>query len=98
MKEKYFVICGTHSEYIEFAMRKCNEIDGISMSNFIFINDVMLLKGYQNPHGWFYGTWYKLPNLQDILVQLLTSTHGTTSHFVEINEKAIELRKQCTKG
>jgi len=94
MNERYFVICGTHNEFVEFINRKCNEIDGISLSNFVFINDVLLLKGYQNPHGWFYGTWYNLPNLQDILTQLMLSTVGSsTRHFVEINEKAMEIRK-----
>ena len=98
MNEHYFIICGTGQEFQDFIIRKAGEMwtsgdTSISMSNFVWVRSREQLMGIRNPHGWFYGTWYDLPDLQDIMTQLVLSTDGITAHFVDINTKAREIRK-----
>lgn len=98
MNDRFFVVCGTRQEFQDFIIRKAAELwtegnTSVGMSNFVWVNDVTKLLGHRNAHGWFYGTWYNLPDLQDILTNLTIYTDGSTSHFVKINEQARELRK-----
>ena len=98
MSDRFFVVCGTRQEFQEFITRKAGEmwIEGhtsVGMSNFVWVKDRNQLMGIRNPHGWFYGTWYDLPDLQDIMTQLIISTDGITAHLVDINLKAREIRK-----
>lgn len=99
MNDRFFVVCGTRQEFQEFITRKCTEEwtagnNSIGMSNFVYIDNALKLKGIRNPHGWFYGTWYKLEDLHNILVQLMVATDdGTQQKFVELRHMAEQIRK-----
>ena len=98
MSDKFFVVCGTRQEFQDFIIRKSAELwtegnTSISMSNFVWVSSRKQLMGIRNPHGCFYGTWYNLEDLQDIMTQLIVSTDGNAGHFVKINEQAKEIRK-----
>jgi hypothetical protein len=98
MKDKFFVVSGNRKQFDEFILRKAGELwmsgyTHISLSNFIHVSNADKLMGQRNCHGWFVGTWYDLPDLQDILKVLIVRTDGSTSHFVKINELAREIRE-----
>lgn len=99
MTEKYFVICGTRQEFQFFITRKATEMwtqghTHISLSNFVYVDDVIKMKGCRNPHGWFYGTWYNHTNLYEVITQLMVSTDTHNPKFIELHEEAVRLRKE----
>ena len=98
MTEKYFVICGNRQEFQDFIVKKSADLwllghTSISMSNFVYVDDVMKLKGIQNPHGWFYGTWCDHTNLGEIIQQLCISSTTYNDSLRNIKLQAEEYRK-----
>lgn len=74
MSNKYFVIAGNRSEYMEFVTKKVNECvksgQFISYTDFVYVDGVESLKGYSNPKGWFVGSWREKKGINEIIVQL----------------------------
>lgn len=74
MNDKYFVISGNHYQYLDFVKKKVSEgwpnNTSLSMSNFIYVDDVSKLKGYSSPHGYFVGSWREREDIRDIVQQL----------------------------
>lgn len=74
MNGKWFVICGNNVQYLQFVKEKITEgwpgNTSLSMSNFIYVDHPDKLRGWTNPHGWFYGTWRNRKDIRDILINL----------------------------
>ncbi len=80
MNDRIFVIAGNSNEYNIFTRKKCDELyrannTSISLSNFVYVSDVITLKGYRDPHGYFIGSWRERKDIEDILEQLLIAVH-----------------------
>lgn len=78
---KYFVIAGTRSEYMEFVHKKVNELllsTTVSFSDFVYVDSVDNLRGYSNPKGWFVGSWREKKGINEIIVCL----HIAKSQYV----------------
>jgi hypothetical protein len=77
MNDKYYILAGNRTEYSEFVLKKCVELQAagrdISMSHFIQLDDPMKLKGINYPHGWLVGNWMDHPRAYDILQSLIIS-------------------------
>ena len=74
MNNKFYIIAGNHSQFLEFAKKKAQEMynDGytwVTLSNFVNVTVPTQLKGISNPHGWFVGTWKHNSNIRDILFE-----------------------------
>lgn len=75
MSDKYFVIAGTRSEYMEFVQKKMDECykfgqTSITFSHFVYVDSADNLRGYSNPKGWFVGSWREKKGINEIIVQL----------------------------
>lgn len=74
---KYFVIAGTHDQYVDWKKRNFPEllinhqVKGIS--DIIYVAGADTLKGTSNPKGIFIGTWYTRSNITEIMLQLRIS-------------------------
>lgn len=78
MSDKYYVVAGNLREFSEFIKKKAIEIfnqgnTSVSLSNFVYVDSPIKLKGYSNPHGWLVGNWRQQPQILEILQQILIS-------------------------
>lgn len=80
MNGKYYIITGTRSEYNEFILRKSHELFSmgvdISLSHFVYVVNSDVLRGIENPTGWFYGTWRERPDIKPLMQELLARKRG----------------------
>jgi hypothetical protein len=73
MNDKYFVIAGTKVEYDEFIRRKCAEMilthpnESVSLSHFVYVDDIQKLYGQRDVHGWFVGTFRNRDDIKAIV-------------------------------
>ena len=89
MSNKYFVIAGNRSEYMDFVHKKVNELllpTTVSFSDFVYVDSADNLRGYSNPKGWFVGSWREKKGINEIMVQLSLAKRGHVlrSEFQEI--------------
>lgn len=80
MQGKYYVIAGNAVQAKDFIKRKSLEmwnsgLTSISLSNFIYVPDVVTLRGVSDPHGFFIGTWRERKDIKEILFLLKVATH-----------------------
>lgn len=79
MSNKYFVIAGNRSEYMDFVHKKVNELllsTTVSFSDFVYVDSADNLRGYSNPKGWFVGSWREKKGINEIMVQLSLAKRG----------------------
>lgn len=90
MSKKYFVVAGNKEQYLTFIKKKCEELynlgDEVSLSHFIYVNDINTLKGHTNPIGWFIGNWRERKDINEIIFQLMLakSDYIKTEEFTEL--------------
>ena len=85
---KYFVIAGTHDQYVDWKKRNHPEMllngEIQNLSDIVYVAGAETLKGYSNPRGIFIGTWYTRSNIKEILIQLQVSmSDGSKIHPIE---------------
>lgn len=96
MSNKYFVIAGNRSEYMDFVHKKVNELllsTTVSFSDFVYVDSADNLRGYSNPKGWFVGSWREKKGINEIMVQLLL-TKRNYALLPEFEEILTEWRKK----
>lgn len=72
---RQYIIAGGYLEYKQWLNKLYDSPDYFpgATSGYIYVQDVSHLKGIRNPRGRFIGTWYKRPDLDQIILQLLMS-------------------------
>ena len=62
-----YIIAGNHSQYMTWLSKQkdihCQYVGGPD-----------ILRGIENPHGVFIGTWYERKDIQEILARLLATS------------------------
>lgn len=76
---KIFVIAGTRNEATEWIKKDLQKrtMAGettLSMSEYVYVDDVIRIKGYNNPRGVFIGTWRKRADIVGIVESLYVQT------------------------
>ena len=70
-----FVIAGNHSEFSAYRSRRCDEVSQqggtISYSNFVYVYGPEVLRGFDEVHGVFIGTWRSRSDIKEIVETLL---------------------------
>jgi len=82
---KTFVIAGNHVQAevwikkdLEKRMRRGETT--LSLSEYVYVDDAVRLKGISNPHGIFVGTWKERWDIKDVVETLMIqSTHPNTA-------------------
>lgn len=72
---KTFVIAGNVHECNEYCRIK--QSNGLVSSNYIYVSSVSTLRGHQDIHGVFIGTWRTRSDITEILDALLIRTTNT---------------------
>jgi hypothetical protein len=67
MKYQY-IIAGNIDQYRNWAA------DKMSVNHCQYVGGPDILRGIENPHGIFIGTWYERKDIQEILARLLASS------------------------
>jgi hypothetical protein len=83
MSDKYFIIAGNAREAEYYIIQKMSDMytsgnTSITRSHFIYVSDVVTLKGFSNPTGWFVGTWRDRNDIDQIILQLFIAKTGST--------------------
>jgi hypothetical protein len=63
-----YIIAGNYDQYCAWAA------DKMSVNNCRYVSSPDILRGIENPHGVFIGTWYERKDIDDILVQLVAAS------------------------
>ena len=67
MKYQY-IIAGNIDQYRNWAA------DKMSVNHCQYVGGPDILRGIENPHGVFIGTWYERKDIQEILARLLSAS------------------------
>lgn len=62
-----YIIAGNVNEYQNWLFHQ-------KTTNCRYVGGPDILRGIENPHGVFIGTWYERKDIQEILVRLLTAS------------------------
>ena len=93
MNQKYFVVCGDYNQFRDFKIKKIQELweSGIFVesSDFIYATEDSI-RGHRNPKGWFWGTWRKRRDIDEVITHLRIS-HSNQN--VVLDKLHWELRK-----
>lgn len=70
MKQRVFVISGNHEQFADYVRDK--PLNG--NKKYVYVADVIYLRGIVNPHGVFIGTWRNRADILEIIDQLRISS------------------------
>jgi len=73
VRMKNYIIAGNFDEYLQWVSKS-----NLSPNSAICVSSPAVLRGTQNPHGFFIGTWRERDDLEDIFMELLTRTDITS--------------------
>jgi len=68
-QKMYYIISGNYDQYKQWIWVK-----GVDTRDFVFVAAPDALRGIENPHGFFIGTWYEREDIDDILIQLVAAS------------------------
>ncbi len=88
---KTIVIAGNYNQGLNWADSDCkkrwaNGNTSISLSEYIIVSNANQLRGIQNPHGMFVGTWREREDIQEIITVLLMQSRSTNNALQRIWE------------
>jgi hypothetical protein len=89
---KIFVIAGTNHEANDWIRRNMEKrhISGtttLSRSEYVYVADPIVLRGFRDPHGVFIGTWRERKDIEQVIETLLQQS-------VHVNKSLEMLRKE----
>jgi hypothetical protein len=66
-KPIYWIIAGHHQEYVEYMSNiRSNHPEKLDQYDYRYVSDPNMLRGIQEIHGSFIGTWYLKPEATQI--------------------------------
>ena len=75
MNEKIYVVAGTRWEAKEWIMqdieKKYPNDPSVTISNYVYVDSPNRLRGLNDPHGVFIGTWRSRSDIKEIVENLL---------------------------
>ena len=88
---KTIVIAGNFNQGLNWADSDCkkrwaNGNTSISLSEYIIVSNANQLRGIQNPHGMFVGTWREREDIEEIITVLLMQSRSTNNALQRIWE------------
>lgn len=88
-----YVIAGTEVQAYEYINRKLQERisnGDTKIDDYKYVHDANVLRGIEDPHGVFIGTWRARKDIRDIVSILMTSTRAKNQAlnaiWMELNE------------
>jgi hypothetical protein len=86
---KFFVIAGNHEQARRWIRQECDRRwasgdTAVTLSDYIYVDDVSRIKGYSNPHGVFVGSWRERKDILDIAITLHVSSANNNPALMNI--------------
>lgn len=71
---KIFIVSGTRAEFEYFIRNKAQQLSEsgypISLSDFVYLDNLDKIRGMREVHGYFYGSYRERADLKDILIYI----------------------------
>jgi hypothetical protein len=83
MIEKKYIVSGTYEEYNEFVYKRRNEVN----TSYVYVQHATQLTGLSNVEGFYIGTYFKRPDIDDIKERISISKR-IKANDIEINQLA----------
>jgi hypothetical protein len=83
MDDRIYVVAGTRAEFEEYVRLKMQTMD-VSPSLFVWAFESMRIRGVSNPHGVFIGSWRNLPNVKDLVQQMVVQSNPANPALMRI--------------
>ena len=77
--ERYFIVAGNHSEYKDWVFKNRSRFPDNNISDFIYVQSSIVLRGYANPHGFFVGTFRSRADLHDIVQTIIMCSYNMSN-------------------
>ena len=87
MIKKKYIVSGTYEEYNEFVYKRRNEIN----TSYVYVQHATQLVGLSNIEGFYIGTYFKRPDIDDIRERINTIKkmyYAKLANDIEINQLA----------
>jgi hypothetical protein len=83
MIKKKYIVSGTYEEYNEFVYKRRNEVN----TSYVYVQHATQLVGLSNIEGYYIGTYFKRPDIDDIRERISISKR-IMANDIEINQLA----------
>jgi hypothetical protein len=83
MIKKKYIVSGTYEEYNEFVYKRRNEVN----TSYVYVQHATQLVGLSNIEGYYIGTYFKRPDIDDIRERIAISKR-IMANDIEINQLA----------
>jgi hypothetical protein len=71
MIKKKYIVSGTYEEYNEFVYKRRNEVN----TSYVYVQHATQLVGLSNIEGFYIGTYFKRPDIEEIKQRIAISKH-----------------------
>ena len=77
--DKYFIVPGTYPEYRTWVNKNHIFYPDNNISDFIYVHNSIVFRGYANPHGFFIGTFRSRADLYDIVQTIIMCSNNMSN-------------------
>ena len=95
MANKFFVVAGSYEQFRRYKQEK-DIIDRVDTSGYAYVLHADMLKGIQDPHGVFIGSWIDRDDIEDIILNLRIATSTATAFNTGVSQAYRQLRERKT--
>jgi len=86
MIKKKYIVSGTYEEYNEFVYKRRNEVN----TSYVYVQHATQLTGLSNIEGYYIGTYFKRPDIEEIKERIALSKRSTDKEISYTNEYSVE--------
>ena len=86
MIKKKYIVSGTYEEYNEFVYKRRNEVN----TSYVYVQHATQLVGLSNIEGYYIGTYFKRPDIEEIRERIALSKRLTDKDISYTNEYSVE--------
>ena len=86
MIKKKYIVSGTYEEYNEFVYKRRNEVN----TSYVYVQHATQLTGLTNIEGFYIGTYFKRPDIEEIKERIALSKRSTDKDISYTNEYSVE--------
>ena len=81
--DRYFIVAGNHAEYKNWFWKRFwknrSRFPDNNISDFIYVHNSIVFRGYANPHGFFIGTFGSRADIYDIVQTIIMCSHNMSN-------------------
>lgn len=84
---RHYIIAGNFHQFANYKAKKLADptCDDLTTHTYTYVSSVETLRGVDNPHGYFIGTWYERNDIVQVVEELLIRSHLYNQHLIDIH-------------